>query len=389
MRLDWTGHLEGWIALRLGGGPVTQAAALGLLHALVDASTVSAVLRTTRVVDMSRGSAFWLVVAYNLIAFGLQPAVGWISDRLRLPRPMLLLGLLLPLVALGTHAVDPYVTLACAGLGNAMFHVGAGVLVLAFGVEKTAPAGVFVGPGALGLGFGVWYGRTPTAGPLWPLAVLLGLAFALSLPWPWARASETSIPVGQTATTRAQAVSGSPQYAFVFAVVGLLLLSIAVRSLVGGAAARGCPRSVLLLLGVPTAACLGKCLGGFLADRIGWLESTSAALLVSGMLIVWGVEPTPLLLLGLLVFQTTMPVTLIAVARALPRRPGVAFGLPCLALVLGSLPWTFPAGEVFLHRPLLLGWVALALASVLSGLWLLGLRPRYVPYSTDRRGAAL
>ena len=40
----------------------------------------------------------------------------------------------------------------------------------------------------------------------------------------------------------------------------------------------------------------------------------------------------------MLVFQFTMPVTLAAVYLALPRRPGLAFGLPCLALLLGALP---------------------------------------------------
>jgi FSR family fosmidomycin resistance protein-like MFS transporter len=143
---------------------------------------------------------------------------------------------------------------------------------------------------------------------------------------------------------------------------------------------------LLLLVGVPLAAFAGKTSGGFLADRIGWIEATSLALLVSTPLIVWGGAHPPLLLLGMLVFQTTMPVTLIAVARALPRFPGVAFGLPCLALVLGSLPALYPGAAPFLLRSQLLGWAALALASVTTGLWLLGLRPAQVlPFPNRKR----
>ena len=394
-RLNWPGlapaagaSLQRWATSRLSRSPLAHAAALGLVHAAVDASTVTAVFRTTRAIEMSRASAFWIVVAYNLIAFGLQPAVGWISDRWRLPRACLLLGIVLPALALFTPSTSAVVTLACAALGNALFHVGAGVLVLGHGLEKTAPAGVFVGPGALGLGFGIWYGRNPGLGPAWPLAIALGLALGA---WvllrrrpaehagdaPAARAGVRPV-VDPGDVPRARGAAGRPASQWIAVAVALLLVSVAVRSLVGGEVTRGCPRSLLLLLGVPLAAFAGKSLGGFIADRIGWLEATGLALLTSTPLIVWGAGHTPLLLLGMLLFQTTMPVTLIAVARALPRFPGVAFGLPCLALVLGSLPALFPGIAPALQRPQLLGWAALALASVITGLWLLGLRPAHV-----------
>jgi hypothetical protein len=47
---------------------------------------------------------------------------------------------------------------------------------------------------------------------------------------------------------------------------------------------------------------------------------------------------------GLLLFQMTMPVTLAAILRALPSRPGFGFGLLCLALVAGTLPAYLPGG---------------------------------------------
>lgn len=33
-----------------------------------------------------------------------------------------------------------------------------------------------------------------------------------------------------------------------------------------------------------------------------------------------------------------MPITLVAISNILPGRPGFAFGLTCLALILGALP---------------------------------------------------
>jgi FSR family fosmidomycin resistance protein-like MFS transporter len=151
-------------------------------------------------------------------------------------------------------------------------------------------------------------------------------------------------------------------------VLVLLLTSVAVRSLVGLSASRGYPRDTWLLLGLPLAAALGKGVGGFLADRWGWVRTTVTALLVAVPLVaVQYPHPLPLLA-GLLVFQTTMPVTLVAVARLLPGRPGTAFGLPCLALAVGALPTMTAWGAGLCVRPVLGCWVLTATVATWAGL---------------------
>jgi len=62
------------------------------------------------------------------------------------------------------------------------------------------------------------------------------------------------------------------------------------------------------------------------------------ALLIAAPLVAAGLQRFDAALSGMVVFQSTMPVTLAAVYLALPGRPGLAFGLPCLALLLGALP---------------------------------------------------
>jgi hypothetical protein len=47
---------------------------------------------------------------------------------------------------------------------------------------------------------------------------------------------------------------------------------------------------------------------------------------------------------GLLIFQATMPVTLAAMMHLFPTRPGLGFGILCVALVSGSLPAYLPGG---------------------------------------------
>jgi FSR family fosmidomycin resistance protein-like MFS transporter len=83
---------------------------------------------------------------------------------------------------------------------------------------------------------------------------------------------------------------------------------------------------------------LGKALGGVLADRHGFAPVAVGALLASLPLLVLAPSSPAAGILGMLVFNMTMPVTLAVMANVLPERPGFAFGLTCTALVAGGLP---------------------------------------------------
>lgn len=342
---------------------MSPALLLGVLHAVVDAATVTVMFRATGAVPLTAVVAW--VLTYDLVAFGLQPLIGWVQDRWASPRTGMVAGLLLTGASIGcAHAADagtPAVVLAVvlAGLGNAAFHLGAGACVLRQGLNHATPAGLFVAPGALGLGVGVWYGGTPSAGPLW--LVLLPVLLAVPL------VVRTEVPDLAAATT------GLPRLAreACIGAMGLLLLSIGIRALVGGTAGRGYS-GTWLLVGVPVVAFAGKALGGVLADRYGWTRTSVTALVVAApvLALTW---PHPVVLLaGLLVFQLTMPVTLVAVVRLVPTRIATGFGLTCLALVLGALGPTTAWGYHLGHRPLLAGWVLLAAVAVWAGLSLAG-----------------
>ena len=82
----------------------------------------------------------------------------------------------------------------------------------------------------------------------------------------------------------------------------------------------------------------GKGLGGILADKWGWRKIGVSSLLLSIGLLTWGVSNPLLATLGLFLFNFTMPITLTVLANVLPGRPGLAFGLTCLALWLGVIP---------------------------------------------------
>lgn len=375
---------------------MTVALLLGLVHAATDLATVTAMVRASGLHADTAGAVFAWFLVYDVLAFAGQPLVGVVADRLR-AGPVVLAGLGLtgcavvlaslgsgPGVAVGLAAV------AVAGLGNAVTHVGAGVAVLRGDPTRATPAGLLVAPGALGLGLGLWFGRDAGLGATWWVAVPLAGAAALALhlhragrleppisgAWPGAWPG-AQVPAGRGATgSPGERLVAVPGRRLAATAVGLLLVSVAIRSLVGASAGRGYDAGWWLAAGVPLAACAGKALGGVVADRAGWLPATVGALLVSlPLLAVQHVHPA-VLLAGLLAFQTTMPVTLVAVGRLLPGRPGTAFGLPCAALLVGSLPASFSWGAALSARPALAGWIAVSAAALWGGLRVTGLRWR-------------
>jgi MFS transporter, FSR family, fosmidomycin resistance protein len=310
----------------------------GVVHALVDAACVIAVVRTSRGSYVGDLGAFWIVAGYDLLAFGLQFPLGLLVDRLRLARLSMIVGAAMAAVVLAPGPLAPMATLVVAGVGNALFHLGAGGIVLRSAGGRAAPAGVFVAPGALGLGLGMWMGRTGR-GSTFPIYVALAFAVIALI--------TLDRPVEKSAPNQA---GGQPAVLPWLSLLMLLLVVVAVRSFVGFGACFQCPGGLAVAIGLPVAGFLGKLVGGVAADRLGWLRASAGALLLSLPLIAFSGGSLVLALPGVLLFQSTMAVTLAAVYALMPRWPATAFGLPSLALIAGSLPTFFPAGKQLFGR---------------------------------------
>jgi MFS transporter, FSR family, fosmidomycin resistance protein len=305
---------------------------LGVAHFAVDAACVTAVLRASPPSNALYASALAFVLGYDLLAFAGQVPFGWLIDRFRLRRIAALVGLVLS--ALAVLVGQGVAVMLLAGAGNALFHVGAGAMVLAGSKGRATPAGVFVAPGALGLGLGIILGRKLLTVPTWPLLVAV-VVVSLAV---WL----VSLPEGPAKIEPEDPVT-YPRGA-VLLIVTLLAFSVVVRSLVGTVGCDACLRGFFLMVAIPVAGFIGKLVGGFLADRFGWIDLGMAALLASAPLLAFSGGDLWLALPGLFIFQMTMPVTLAATLRAMPSRPGLSFGILCLALVAGTLPAYLPGG---------------------------------------------
>ena len=272
---------------------------------------------------------------YNVLAFGLQPVVGYLCDAKR-RIPAALIGCALLLTGLFLISFS-WLSLVLCALGNACFHVGGGIDSLAHADGKMARSGIFVSSGALGVSFGALAGQSGSI-PVYVPLLLVALCAALIAVFDKHR--------GEPAAARFFTADARRPVPWVLA---LCLFSIVIRAYVGSAIPIAWKTTALLGLLPGAASCLGKAAGGFLADRFGARRTGVATLLLSAPLLCLGYASPVLCAIGLALFNVTMPITLCAVASALPHSPGLSFGLTTLALLCGSVPmffFAFPAAII-------------------------------------------
>ncbi|MHC1769630.1 MAG: hypothetical protein AB9869_36000 [Verrucomicrobiia bacterium] len=332
----------------------TLAVEMGGFHALVDCGCGAVIYTEVTAGRMPHEVLVTFVLTYNLLAFGLQWVLGCLSDLRGTYRAAGAWGAWLVAAAVLVRPSSPWGAAALAGVGNAAFHVGVAGALLPRASGRALEAGLFVGPGALGIFSGVWLGANVIEWDvvMFPLVVGAGVRLWFRIP------AKTPVPA-----------SIEPRsFAALAVVFGALLLSTVIRSGVAGVVVGQWRSSAMAGLLLASAACGGKCLGGWVADRFGWQRTGTMALVASAPFIVAGMHSLALGVCGILLFQMTMAVTLAGMYRVVPRWPALAFGLPSLALVVGTLPDFIPAFQ--LEAPLILWLLAPVILVSAALLWI-------------------
>lgn len=310
-------------------------ALLGAGHFVIELGSSYALNRTLDATELGAGA----VLAYNAVAFWGQVPLGLAADRWRGARRLAVGGALLLIAGLVLCDVAAWPVVLLIALGNGCYHVGGGVLAIERSPGRLGGLGVFVGPGALALTLGVGLARMDFVTTSWVLGVgIAGVALAVGRLGDAVSAVGAGVqanpPAGRRRADRLQA----GYYTRVVVAVALVLSCIAIRAFVGGGFGFAWGGSAVGALAVATALAGGKIVGGFLADRFGWLRATFAVLALSVPALWFGQTAMPAGLLGVALFQAPMAVTLGALVRALPTRPGLAFGLASAAVYVGGLP---------------------------------------------------
>jgi FSR family fosmidomycin resistance protein-like MFS transporter len=120
----------------------------------------------------------------------------------------------------------------------------------------------------------------------------------------------------------------------------LLVLAIALRSTVWVGTQMDVPRYSSAALWVALAAGMGKLVGGFGADQLGWKRWMLASMTGAFFFLVFARNWLPGQMLGAFLLQTMTPLSMAAVGKALPNSSGLAASLALgAAVIAGGLPF--------------------------------------------------
>lgn len=302
---------------------VKNVAAYSASHFLVDFACAYIVFSTLY------GSPDWLLylLIYNFCAFALQMPIGVLADRIGCNRIFAAIGALLVASAFLFNRF-PIPLAAVAGLGNAFFHIGGGRDVLCGSHGRFTALGIFVSPGAIGLFLGTLCGKSAALSWQLPFFVLIVTAAYIYL-----ALEDHHLP-----SKADKPLPILPVYVAI--ALTCLFVVVFIRSYSGMVMVFPWKTSLGWKLAAVFSLAFGKAAGGILADRFGAVKVTLLSLALCAVFSVFYEEPH-VGIAAILLFNMTMPISLGAVVRLMPRSPGFGFGLLTFALFIGILPVIF------------------------------------------------
>lgn len=295
---------------------------LGLTHLFIDAACIFVLYFSIIQNNIESNFAITMIVLYNILAFGLQSIIGDFFDKNNKPKLCTIIGCILTAVSV-LFWQNLFFATILAGLGNAFFHVGGGIICLKQSNGKATIPGIYVAPGALGLFIGALAAKSGLIPPYIFTTILIICVVLIQ---------NLEYKIQPLQENNQKQINGF------LLIINCLLLAIVIRSFIGFSITLDWKSNLLLSLFLTLAVVGGKMIGGIIADKFGWMKITILALLISSPLIAFGINYPILFIIGTFFFNFTMPVTLTAISNIMKGREGFAFGLTTLALIVGGFP---------------------------------------------------
>lgn len=256
----------------------------------------------------------YIFVIYNTLAFCFQPLIGLYVDRYH--QEKYVLGASLVFLALGLFINSWWISSIFLGVGNQIFHVAGGKVCTNISTQKSSHLGVFVSLGAIGLAIG---------GNLYQYQFIPYLAIGLYLILVIASIILTDTVLNIDSSTKVgNPLLGKKQ---VIISVLFLLLAVFIRSFLGKIIHYEFTMNLKLLLLLPSAAALGKFIGGFIRDRFGSFYTVLVSMSLAAIILIAFSQSPILMMIGLIMINISMPITLFELNKLLPGKEGFNFGI--------------------------------------------------------------
>ncbi|RKY52726.1 MAG: hypothetical protein DRP93_07650 [Candidatus Neomarinimicrobiota bacterium] len=292
---------------------------LSIGHLLIDLEGIYLINKQFNDYDFKYIAFFFII--YNVIAFGLQPFFGYFADTKNKYLHFVIIGSILPIVAIFIKDVG-IVAIIISTVGNAMYHIGGGVISVNLYPNKAAPAGIFVAPGVIGVFLGIFLASRAFSYE-YVIAVIGIIVIVLIF----------IIFRGFELKSEYKKINQN----FVKIII-LILLIVAIRGFIGSMLMFTWKDNTVYDILLVAAIFLGKFFGGILGDKFGFKEVGIFGLIVSAPLLLLGYYWSIAGLIGALFFNFTMAITLFLIIDNLGKYKGFAFGLTTLTLVIAFLP---------------------------------------------------
>ncbi len=327
-----------------------------LLHFLVDLTTIFIVSGSLFGDEITFFEKCQIVVIYNLVAFAGQLPIGILSDFINKNRLFVAVGCFLACLSYPAVCVSPWLACLLAALGNGAFHIGAGSDILKFSMPKAGLSGLFVSSGALG----VWLAYKLTnkyVAFILPFIMLVAAILMLVL-----RKKQI---IDYNELDNKAIKFNKPKFLPLLA-ISFFMLTIVIRSLLGMVMNYSWKAVPILSFVAVVAVVLGKALGGYIGDKLGYAKTAVVSLSISLMLFIFSFDYWVAGVIAILCFNMTMPLTLTAIAGLTDKKYGFAFGMTTFALAIGFIPDIFCADRYF-STPFLLICVGASLIFMVIG----------------------
>lgn len=327
-----------------------------IIHFLVDLAC--AILITNLAFQEIKSEYVLLLVTifYNFFAFAMQLPIGAIADKINKNALCSAIGCLFVGVAFFIYKI-PLLAAIISGIGNALFHVGGGIDVLNISEKKATLSGIYVSTGAMGIFLGSKSLSWNFTQYYMPILSLAFSSIALMLLYNDIKEKVVNEKVNIPKIKLDEKIA-----------ILCLTITVAVRGYMGFVFNFNWKTNIVFAIMATLAVVFGKMLGGIIGDKIGFMKISMISLIGSAIGFIFAFENAIIGLIAILLFNMTMPITLITLSNMLPKNKGMAFGILTFALFIGGVPIMFGYTDVFFNKIGLFGITMLSALILYLGL---------------------